>query len=174
MLSDAEKQQEYDQAPEKRILDDDQFERIQDLTDKEFATLTRDQRAAFYSTSKWHAGQRMSMDSLEGMTVGGKSVDDILREASERNEAARQANPGPVPRLIWTTADVQTACFAYLIDCALDRDENDEIMPGAKKLIAKTVALLNDPARFDQFMAELNAAELSSLDDLPALVGGRE
>lgn len=64
--------------PAKRILTDEQFERIRALPPEVFAKLPPNLKRAFFSTSAYFLGQRQAIQSLEGITIGNAHIEDIL------------------------------------------------------------------------------------------------
>lgn len=68
-----------------RLLSDEGFDQIRRLSLQEIAELPEDMRRKFFATSRWHFNQRCTIDSIEGMMIGGKSIDEVLKE-QERQE----------------------------------------------------------------------------------------
>lgn len=62
-----------------RVLEDTEYNRLLGLSDEERSRLPRDLRQRFYATCKWHAEERMSLTSTEGMTVGDETYADVLK-----------------------------------------------------------------------------------------------
>lgn len=83
MLTDDQIDQLRKQADPKRVLDDAEFDRINALEDDAFARLPADTVHKFFCTSKWHRDRRMSFDSLEGMEIDGRSIDDVLNDSDD-------------------------------------------------------------------------------------------
>jgi hypothetical protein len=65
----------------RELLPDEEYNRIFGMTVAERAQLSSDTLAKFEATDEWHYQQRLSLDSLEGIDVGGMSVDEALAEA---------------------------------------------------------------------------------------------
>lgn len=80
MLTEEQKEQEYLKAPEQRLLDDAEYDRISELDPDGFAAMTEDQRAAFFSTAKWHYGQRQRID-VDSIYIGDRKIDDVVSAA---------------------------------------------------------------------------------------------
>ena len=71
---------EREQAPEAKYLEDAEYDRLYNMSTTDFLLEPMAVRSKFFSTNKWHFGQRQGIPSLQGMTVGGRSVEEILSE----------------------------------------------------------------------------------------------
>jgi hypothetical protein len=79
MLTEEQKNQECERAPEEKRLEDAEYDRINELDQDGFAALTEDQRAAYFSTYKWHYGQRQRID-VGSIYIGDRKIDDVLSD----------------------------------------------------------------------------------------------
>lgn len=89
MLTDEQQEQydrEYKAAPEAKLLSDEVFEAYANMSGGAFMMLPEADRTAYHSTAKWHQGQRMSMADTTGITVGGKSLEEIARIKAEKDK----------------------------------------------------------------------------------------
>ena len=79
MTSKEKLQQEYEATPMKLVITNEgEFSRLQAMSADELLALDPQTRSKFFATAKYHANQRFAI-SLEGMEVGGKSVDEIVK-----------------------------------------------------------------------------------------------
>lgn len=69
--------QMYEQAEPQRLLTEADYGRINDLPDASRDRLPEDILRRYYSTAKWHSRQKFTLDSIEGIVVGGKTVGEI-------------------------------------------------------------------------------------------------
>lgn len=80
MLTDEQEalfQQERKDAPEAKLMEDDDFDAVNGMDINAFMMLPEEDRKSFHSTAKYHFGQRMAMHDLTGITIGGKSIDEV-------------------------------------------------------------------------------------------------
>lgn len=71
---------EYEEAEPNRLLEDSVFDLLLEKPREQILELPADTRAAFYSTLKWHARERMTSDLSEGMVIGDKTMADFESE----------------------------------------------------------------------------------------------
>jgi hypothetical protein len=58
------------------LMDEAQFIAIREMTEEERAKLPEETKQFFDRTSRYHFGQRQSLESFEGMTVDGVPYED--------------------------------------------------------------------------------------------------
>jgi len=71
--------QEFEDAPEQRMLSDSTFDRLHKLGNDGLLRLAPDVRAKYFATAKYHAGQRQAIDGIEGMVIGDQTAEEVLR-----------------------------------------------------------------------------------------------
>lgn len=71
--------QEYEKAPEGDFMDAKEFHNLYMGPPEDILSLSKSKRSAFFSTCKYHAGQRQAVH-MEGIVVGKRKAEDILAE----------------------------------------------------------------------------------------------
>lgn len=80
MLTDEQEEQlkrERQAAKPERLLNDEDFEAIYQLDSAVMLQMPDEDRAKFLSTLNWHAEERMTMRSTDGIMIDGKSISEI-------------------------------------------------------------------------------------------------
>lgn len=87
-------QQEYDQAPPDRLMEDSEFDPIHLMDAQSIVSLPDDTRRRFFSTAKYHAWKRQEIDeeTIDAMVVGGRTGADIIKSLP-----AEQSSPDESP-----------------------------------------------------------------------------
>jgi hypothetical protein len=65
------------------FMTDQEFDSIRCGPREQYDSLSPEKRDAFHKASKWHFANRCSDGGLSGITVGGKSVDEILGDDAQ-------------------------------------------------------------------------------------------
>jgi hypothetical protein len=61
------------------FMNDAEFNQIASMDDAAARQLPPEVRDRFQKAGRWHARQRMSIGSTDGMVIGGMSVDEFLQ-----------------------------------------------------------------------------------------------
>jgi hypothetical protein len=70
----------YRTTQPEQALPDPEYTRLQDLTPEQLLALPSGKLDAYLATAKWHADRRMTMDSTDGIVIGGRSYEDYAAD----------------------------------------------------------------------------------------------
>lgn len=71
--------QEYREAPEEKLMEDREFDKMHQMPPEQVLAFPPETRRKFFATCKYYAGRRQAIH-MEGMVVGKRKASDILKE----------------------------------------------------------------------------------------------